>query len=167
MNSVIPGADIFGPPLAGLLADKLGNFRLFMAVLTFLNGASSLLLLAIPSVANVTMTNHWMSETFWAYLAVRVLLDILRASSLMLFEGAVVSIIKQHGGDYGLQKLFGTLGAVIFGPLSGVLIDVAASTNKTENSYTGVIVLYFVLRVITAICILKLNLDFKVGLCSF
>ena len=37
----------------------------------------------------------------------------------MLFEGAVVSIIKQHG----LQKLFGTFGAIIFGPLSGILID--------------------------------------------
>ena len=57
VNSVIPGADIFGPPLAGILADKLGNFRIFMALLTFLNGASSLLLLAIPAVMmnNATM----------------------------------------------------------------------------------------------------------------
>ena len=52
VNSVIPGADIFGPPLAGFLADKLGNFRLFMASLTFFNGASSLLLLAIPPLNN-------------------------------------------------------------------------------------------------------------------
>ena len=50
VNTVIPGADIFGPPLAGFLADKLGNFRIFMALLTFFNGASSLLLLAIPSM---------------------------------------------------------------------------------------------------------------------
>ena len=120
-----------------------------------------------------------MNETFWAYLAARVLLDILRASSLMLFEGAVVSIIKQHGGDYGLQKLFGTLGAVIFGPLSGGLIDLASNPTTTlvlqqaddspwgkshddGNAYSSVIVLYFVLRVLTAICILKLDLDFKV-----
>ena len=49
---MIPIADIFGPPLAGFLADKLGNFRLFMAVLTLLNGGSSLLLLVIPPVIN-------------------------------------------------------------------------------------------------------------------
>ena len=78
-----------------------------------------------------------------------------RASSLMLFEGAVVSIIKQHGGDYGLQKLFGTFGAVIFGPLSGVLIDFG-------HDYSGVIILYFCLRAATALCILKLDLNFKV-----
>ena len=88
----------------------------------------------------------------------RVLLDILRASSLMLFEGAVVSIIKQHGGDYGLQKLFGTFGAIIFGPLSGLLIDFGHGA----TAYNGVIIMYFVLRTLTAICVLKLNLDFKV-----
>ena len=75
----------------------------------------------------------------------------------MLFEGAVVSIIKQHGGDYGLQKLFGTFGAVIFGPLSGVLIDFG-------HDYSGVIILYFCLRAATALCILKLDLNFKVNL---
>ena len=89
----------------------------------------------------------------------RVLLDILRASSLMLFEGAVVSIIKQHGGDYGLQKLFGTFGAIIFGPLSGLLIDFGHGA----TAYNGVIIMYFVLRTLTAICVLKLNLGFKVN----
>ena len=102
--------------------------------------------------------NNWNSPDFWSYLTIRVLLDILRASSLMLFEGAVVSIIKQQGGDYGLQKLFGTLGAVIFGPLSGILIDFG-------HAYTGVIVLYALVRTMTAACILKLDLDFKVKRC--
>ena len=159
-----------------------------MASLTFLNGASSLLLLAIPAVNNqvsskykstsnsncdfvffqtvnngtvlvIGSENNWNNEEFWAYLAIRVLLDVLRASSLMLFEGAVVSIIKQHGGDYGLQKLFGTFGAVIFGPLSGLLIDFGQTHSK---AYVGVIVLYFCLRALTAIVILNLDLNFKV-----
>ena len=53
VNSVIPLADVFGPPLAGYFADKLGNFRLFMAFMTFLNGASSLLLLAVPTAKSI------------------------------------------------------------------------------------------------------------------
>ena len=76
----------------------------------------------------------------------------------MLFEGAVVSIIKKHGGDYGLQKLFGTFGAVIFGPLSGILIDFG----QGSSAYIGVILMYFVLRAFTALCVLKLDLNFKV-----
>ena len=68
---------------------------------------------------------------------IRVVLDIFRASSLMLFEGAVVAIIKEHGGDYGLQKIFGTMGAVVFGPLSGALIDLEQKkTNYQDNPGT-------------------------------
>ena len=107
----------------------------------------------------IGMENNWSSDEFWYYLAIRVLLDVLRASSLMLFEGAVVSIIKQHGGDYGLQKLFGTFGAVIFGPLSGLLIDFGQGHSK---AYVGVIILYFCLRTLTALVILNLDLNFKV-----
>lgn len=166
VNSAVPVADIFGPPLAGFLADKIGNFRIFMGIVTFLNGFSSLALLAVPMVsvnvgacctneacvpidvetyqnltstmfegqiriscihdgvtqrtftelnesitcsANSTCTamvskgmDIWL-ESFSLYLSARVALDVLRASSLMLFEGAVVVIIKEHGGDYGLQ----------------------------------------------------------------
>ena len=70
-----------------------------------------------PSTAEYYNENWTLS--FWTYLAVRLILDLLRASSLMLFEGAVVAIIKGYGGDYGLQKLFGTAGGILFGPLAG------------------------------------------------
>ena len=65
----------------------------------------------------------------------RVLLDILKASSLVLFEGAVMSIIKEHGGDIGLQKVFSTFGGLIFGPVAGILIDVfdGGSINRLEG----------------------------------
>ena len=69
----------------------------------------------------------------------RVLLDILKASSLVLFEGAVMSIIKEHGGDIGLQKVFSTFGGLIFGPVAGVLIDVfdGGSINRLEGYTLG------------------------------
>ena len=62
---------------------------------------------------------------FWHYMGVRILLDLLKASSLVLFEGAVMAIIKQHGGDIGLQKLFSTVGGLIFGPLAGAIVDLS------------------------------------------
>lgn len=249
VNSAVPLADVFGPPIAGFLADKIGNFRVFMAVVTFLNGAASLLLLAIPVVktdlemccqgwlnetettnlecvpkdwseppwtsliasdvnvsstlevhsrdfrcnfpatfkvhsvhlfhgnqtqfhecreayqmtsCRVSVNTNWQDWTtsFASYLGVRVLLDILRASSLMLFEGAVVVIIKEHGGDYGLQKLFGTAGAVIFSPLAGKIID-WSSYRSGQEDYSAVFILYFIIRTITSVLILKLSLGFK------
>merc|ERR1719225_16125 len=94
------------------------------------------------------------------YTLLRCLIDVLRASSVMMFEGAVVVTIKQLGGDYGLQKLFGTFGAIICGPLSGQIIDMASQASGTEN-YEPIFYIFFVMRLISAALILKLNLSFK------
>ena len=49
VNAVIPVLFIFNPPLAGFLADKMGNFRLLLCFLTGSGGLVSLLLLLIPT----------------------------------------------------------------------------------------------------------------------
>ena len=38
-------------------------------------------------------------------------------------QGAVMITIKQLGGDYGLQKLFGTFGAIIWGPVMLLIVN--------------------------------------------
>ena len=75
-------------------------------------------------------------------------------------QGAVVVTIKQMGGDYGLQKLFGTFGAIIWGPTSGQIIDMASSATGEEN-YAPVFYMFFIMRMICSLLILKLNLSFK------
>ena len=52
VNSAVPVVDVVGPPIAGIVADKIGNFRVFMSAVTFLNGLASLLLLAVPTSEN-------------------------------------------------------------------------------------------------------------------
>ena len=52
VNSAVPVVDVVGPPIAGIVADKIGNFRIFMSAVTFLNGLASLLLLAVPTSEN-------------------------------------------------------------------------------------------------------------------
>ncbi|XP_059093691.1 uncharacterized protein LOC131888779 [Tigriopus californicus] len=54
INAVIPILFIFTPPLAGFLADKLGNFRILLAILTALGGLVALLLLIVPQGRDVT-----------------------------------------------------------------------------------------------------------------
>ncbi len=70
-----------------------------------------------------------------------------------------MAIIKEQGGDYGLQKLFGTAGAVAFGPIAGLLVDAEESGGKRGgDDYTAVIVIYFCLRAASAAAILGLGL---------
>ncbi|TRY63123.1 hypothetical protein TCAL_04004 [Tigriopus californicus] len=179
VTSAMPIADILAPPLAGIIADKMGNFRVFMCIITFLNGASSLVLLLIPRLQdsslvedvalNITLgstdissSNADWTTSFWSYLASRGVLDVFRASSLTLFEGAMSSIIREHGGDYGLQKVFGTLGSILFGPLAGLVIDLGSKVVGTED-YSFAFYLYFGLRAAAAMVMLKLSLTFRRG----
>merc|ERR1719430_1787486 len=106
-----------------------------------------------------TVDENWELNLVF-YIALRAIIDVLRASSCMMFEGAVVITIKQLGGDYGLQKLFGTFGAIIWGPISGQIIDMASKSSGHDN-YAPVFWIFFAMRVICACLILKLNLSFK------
>jgi len=55
INAVIPILFIFTPPLAGFMAEKIGNFRVLLSVLTALGGFFSLLLLLIPPSRDISV----------------------------------------------------------------------------------------------------------------
>lgn len=67
-----------------------------------------------------------MNLTFWSYLCVRVFISIVSGTSFAMFEGAVIAILREHKADYGLQRIYATLGGMLSSPLSGWLIDFAS-----------------------------------------
>jgi predicted MFS family arabinose efflux permease len=54
INAVIPILFIFTPPLAGFMAERIGNFRILLSVLTAMGGLFALLLLTIPPARDVS-----------------------------------------------------------------------------------------------------------------
>lgn len=55
MSSLTPVVGILMPPLAGLIADKIGNFKIMLTLFSVCSGLSALLLLTIP-IGRVTVT---------------------------------------------------------------------------------------------------------------
>jgi hypothetical protein len=81
--------------------------------------------------------NHSMKmKLFWQYLAIRLILDTLKCCSMGLFDGAAIAVIKEHGGDIGLMKIFGTFGAIIFGPIAGKYVSIQRGI-QPYNKYLG------------------------------
>lgn len=76
-----------------------------------------------------------MSLTFWTYLAVRVLVGVFSGISFAMFEGAVIAILREHKADYGLQRIYASIGGMISSPLSGLLVDYA-SQGKDYTNFT-------------------------------
>ena len=71
----------------------------------------------------------------------------------MMFEGAVMATVQEMGGDYGIQRFVGNFGAIVFAPLGGYVID--------TKGYDAAIYIYLALKLIAALFILLIRLDFK------
>ena len=50
-----------------------------------------------------------------------------------LSNAAIVSIVKEHKGDFGFQQLYLYIGMVVFTPISGVLLDTFSGPNNMTN----------------------------------
>jgi len=146
INLLLAMVEVITPIVTGLVADKIGNFRLALSVLTALNGLSALVLsgLSLPSASQ--------------YLLIRLLFEVTRSSSVNLCEGAVALTLRERGGDYGLQRVWATVAAILGGPLAGFLLD---NGEKEGSKFYIVFLSFFGLRMLSAVLILLLDLKFK------
>ncbi|XP_066601074.1 uncharacterized protein [Prorops nasuta] len=98
--------------------------------------------------------------TFWLYLAIRVFIGMIGGTAFAMFEGAVIAILREHKADYGLQRIYGSIGGMISSPLSGLLIDYA-SKGKEYTDFRPAFYLYAALKVASGALMLTINLQFK------
>uniref|UniRef100_A0A182M2D0 Major facilitator superfamily associated domain-containing protein n=1 Tax=Anopheles culicifacies TaxID=139723 RepID=A0A182M2D0_9DIPT len=76
-------------------------------------------------------------ETFWTYLAIRFVAASMLASTLTITDPIALDMVEQHGGDFGREKLFSSIGMAIFTPLTGLMIDACSSgSGLRETVYT-------------------------------
>ncbi|CAB3365702.1 Hypothetical predicted protein [Cloeon dipterum] len=98
--------------------------------------------------------------TFWLYLGVLIFNSIISAVSFTMFDGALIAILRENKADYGLQRIYATIGGMISAPLTGWLMDYA-STGKQYTDFRPAFYLYAVLKVIGGLLVLTIKLDFK------
>ncbi|CAG9828797.1 unnamed protein product [Diabrotica balteata] len=60
--------------------------------------------------------------SFWSYLGIRVVLDIINSASIIMFE----TVLREKNDDYGFQKVYVIIGGMICSPFSGWMIDYAS-----------------------------------------
>lgn len=72
---------------------------------------------------NELSIEHNVALSFWLFVTANVLGKFFIGLTYTLFEVAVVAILKEYGYDYGLQRIYGSIGGMVFAPLSGFFID--------------------------------------------
>ncbi|XP_076303330.1 uncharacterized protein LOC143221741 isoform X2 [Lasioglossum baleicum] len=98
--------------------------------------------------------------TFWLYFVIRVFISVIGGTTFAMFEGAVIAILREQKADYGLQRIYGSIGGMISSPLSGLLIDYA-SRDKSYTDFRPAFYLYAALKLMSGVLMLAINLEFK------
>ncbi|XP_012278915.1 uncharacterized protein LOC105698878 [Orussus abietinus] len=98
--------------------------------------------------------------TFWLYLAIRVFIGMIGGTAFAMFEGACIAILREQKADYGLQRIYGSIGGMISSPLSGLMIDYASS-GKEYTDFRPAFYLYAALKIVGGALMLTINLEFK------
>lgn len=106
------------------------------------------------------MVEYNVGVTFWMYFAIRVFIGVIGGTTFAMFEGAVIAILREQKADYGLQRIYGSIGGMISSPLSGLLIDYA-STGKSYTDFRPAFYLYAALKLMSGVLMLAINLEFK------
>nr|XP_031830685.1 uncharacterized protein LOC116426193 [Nomia melanderi] len=109
---------------------------------------------------NNMIVEYNVSLTFWLYLAIRVFIGVIGGTTFAMFEGAVIAILREQKADYGLQRIYGSIGGMISSPLSGLLIDYA-SRDKSYTDFRPAFYLYAALKLMSGVLMLAINLEFK------
>ncbi|KAF3420336.1 hypothetical protein E2986_00920 [Frieseomelitta varia] len=107
-----------------------------------------------------TLIEYNVGLTFWMYFAIRVFIGVIGGTTFAMFEGAVIAILREQKADYGLQRIYGSIGGMISSPLSGLLIDYA-SVGKGYTDFRPAFYLYAGLKLISGLLMLAINLEFK------
>lgn len=104
---------------------------------------------------------HNVALSFWLFVTANVLSKLFIGLTYTLFEVAVVAILKEYGYDYGLQRIYGSIGGMVFAPLTGFFIDHFGKGGHYTDYYV-MFILYCGLKVLCAFLLMKVDLRFKV-----
>ncbi|XP_064089330.1 major facilitator superfamily domain-containing protein 6-like [Macrobrachium nipponense] len=173
------------PFLIGIAGDKVGNYRVPMAIISMATGVIALIFTWIPSqvvqiaASNVSdaasanpssetssiipSANRTAGEvddsrqamTFWVYVVVRASYGVCNGATLTLFDAAVMANVQKSGISYGYQRAWGTVGAIISSYLSGVIVEKTGGFNEIFYASAG-------LQMAAGILLLGVRIDYKV-----
>ncbi|RWS11730.1 Major facilitator superfamily domain-containing protein 6-like protein [Dinothrombium tinctorium] len=129
--TIIPLLNFVVPPFVGCVGDKIGNYKILNLISIVFLALSSFLISALPKAEQKkTIANFGFS--FWAYLLLRTAFEAFSTSIRVLNKATVVVVAKESGG-YGKQRVWSTIAAVIWNPLTGALMNLFSPKNGPVN----------------------------------
>lgn len=97
------------PPLLGALADKYRKGREVLLVCT--------------GLGVVIVMGLWVARSFWPLLILIAAFSMVRGSVVPIAENVCLRDLREHGGQYGRMRWWGSFGFIVAALAGGWLID--------------------------------------------
>ncbi|CAL4102291.1 unnamed protein product [Meganyctiphanes norvegica] len=99
--------------------------------------------------------------TFWVYFIARSFGETCNAILIAMLDAVALTMVEQHKGDFGREKISGTLAVSIFAPLCGMLVDKEFGMFSSYN-YGPVFYVFDALMLISAFITMMLHIDIQI-----
>lgn len=140
--TVLPLIQLIGQPIAGYLADRMGNYKPVLSLTLQVCIATTLMLqFMVPArkpqyllTKPTTITEDSLDDsnplsntlymvTFWMYLIIRIFHQVSVGLAYVLLDTTTLVKVKEHNSEYGRQRFWAILATGIFSPICGFIID--------------------------------------------
>jgi MFS family permease len=148
--TVFPITEALGPPIAGFIADKLGNYKNVLVINLVITVASSGAIKFVPSSGHPNSTiSH--SLTFWLYFCLRVTFQISLSICFSLLDASTLVMCKKHGSSFGKERFWAILATGLFTPI--------CSTLELSINYSPSFHFFNALVILTLITLLVMDIE--------
>ncbi len=110
------------------------------------------------SIVTLTPTVHTTSKpagnsvlTFWIMLSLLIVFQLFTGQFFTIIDAATQKLVKQHGAEFGRQRLWGGVAWGIWSPIAGLAIDSYQSTSTLRNQYTPIFIMFGALSLLCII----------------
>ncbi|KAH9393498.1 hypothetical protein TYRP_021633 [Tyrophagus putrescentiae] len=140
--TILPFAAVLGSPIAGFIADKLGNYKPVLCSSLVVTVITSVALMFIPSAGDPEKEDQSPEEewrhlwVFWLYFIIRIVFAITSGICFTLLDATSIALSEKYNTSFGRVRFWGILGTGLFSPICGWLVDRTDGQSEFESDYS-------------------------------
>ncbi|CAG2102740.1 unnamed protein product [Medioppia subpectinata] len=180
--TVLPITQVIGPPIAGFIADKLGNYKIVLIVNLIITIITSVGIMFVPSsgdpdapqskthspleaakdqelsAPHQTYASH--AFTFWLYFSIRIVFQITVGICFTLLDATTLVLCERHKSSFGKERFWAIFATGLFSPICGLLIDhLSAGKDEFSTNYSPSFHFFNVLVLLTSVTLMVMSVE--------
>lgn len=163
--TVLPFAQILASPMAGFIADKIGNYKPVLCISLIGTIITSFAMMVMPSSGDPDRLQSEEEKVrhqtlYGIYFTIRILFAISSGTVFNMLDSTAVALAEKLKSNFGVIRFWGILGTGLFSPICGGLVDyLNVGRDEYSINYSPTFYFFNFFILLTLISSLLLNIE--------